>query len=241
MLFSCTEIHRHTPETPWRFQELDQRQREIAEALRAHKRSGVLLLSELAPVITFGRRTPQEDLFLSSPLGATDPSSIPRVATDRGGFATYHGPGQWVLFPVERLESLVGDPRGVKKAVHALLEIALEVGLQYDPSSHIRWGAELGVWSTFGKFASVGIRVEDGVLLHGLSINGFRTEQSFLGFRPCGLSAQVDFLLDRSVYSPASLPEGLAQHFEHLGRQILAQAQHRFRKNTLGEAVSSQL
>lgn len=186
------EVRRHTHAEPWTYAMLDQRQREIAERARAGG-PGALLLSEVAPVITKGRRAPATDLTLPPELLARQ--GIELLTVDRGGLATYHGPGQWVLFAVDRLERLTGDRKGVRKAVHALLAIALEVGRKYDSTAAIREGAELGVWTRRGKFAAVGVHVQQGVLLHGLSVNGFRTPQSFVGLRPCGLDAPVDFLL----------------------------------------------
>jgi lipoate-protein ligase B len=188
---------------------LDQRQREISRDLLTGARdSGALLISEVEPVVTVGRRTPASDLLLDSPALRARGIALERV--DRGGLATYHGPGQWVLFPVERLERLTGDPRGVRKAVDGLLEAALEVCLEYEPSAEIRLGAETGVWSSRGKLAAVGVHVEKGVLLHGLCVNGFRTTESFTGIRPCGLEPSVDFLLEKPGERPfATLGERL--------------------------------
>jgi lipoyl(octanoyl) transferase len=190
---SSTEIRRDTPEAPWTYALLDRRQREIAERVRGGG-EGALLLSEVAPVITMGRRTAASDLLF--PASFYESRGIEIYATDRGGLATYHGPGQWVLFVVDRLDRLTGDSRGVRKAVDGLLEIARRVGAKYRADAHLRAGAELGAWSSRGKFGAVGVHIENRVLLHGLSLNAYRTEQSFLGLRPCGLDAPVDFLLD---------------------------------------------
>jgi lipoyl(octanoyl) transferase len=138
------------------------------------------------------------------------------MRTDRGGLATYHGPGQWVLFPVDLLERLTGDSRGVRQAVDALLEAALAVARICEPRCEIRCDKATGVWSPRGKIASVGIHIEQRVLLHGVSLNGFRTPLSFFGLRPCGLDAQADFLLD-----PASA--SIAGDFEELGRRFQAE------------------
>lgn len=214
MSYRSIEIHRnhpHHPDLKWTYSQLDQRQREIATQVRQGS-PGVFLLSELAPVITYGRRTPPQDLFFT-------PTET--YSTDRGGLATYHGPGQWVLFPVDHLESLTGDPRGVRRAMELLLETALEVGREYEPRAEIRWGAEMGVWGPRGKFAAVGFHIEKGVLLHGLSVNGYRTSQSFVGLRPCGLDAGVDFLL----------PDPNPWAFEVLGQRILRVALKKFKKS----------
>src|SRR4051812_3137340 len=107
--YIATELRRHTPTSPWTYASLDQRQRQIAEEVRSGH-PGSLLLSEVAPVITLGRRTPPDDVpkhFAHSERG------IDLFQADRGGLATYHGPGQWVLFPVDHLERLTGDRRGV--------------------------------------------------------------------------------------------------------------------------------
>jgi lipoate-protein ligase B len=153
-----------------------------------------LLFSELAPVITRGRRTPTSDILSRLP-GQTP---VPVVEVERGGLATYHGPGQWVVFAVDRLERLVGDSRGVRKMVEALLASALEVGQAYRRTVWQGEGAELGAWSERGKFAAVGIQVRGGVVLHGLAVNGVRTAESFEGLRPCGLDRAVDFLLEEA-------------------------------------------
>jgi lipoate-protein ligase B len=214
------EVRRHSVSFPWSYRQLDARQRELAELVR-EKGSQTFLLSEVAPVITYGRRTPSSDILL--PSLDTTLSRIETYATDRGGYATYHGPGQWVLFPVGSLERLVGDSRGIQKMIQCLLEIALQVGLRYDSTAHIRAGCELGVWTSRGKFAAAGIHVEQGVVLHGLSINGFRTPESFQGLRPCGLDAPVDFLLKDQVADSAT-ESVLQAEFDLLGQHILKAA-----------------
>ena len=101
------EIRRHLATDPWTYELLNLRQREIGKRV-LEGAPGALLMSELAPVITSGRRTPKSDLLMTDV--ALERLGIAHIETDRGGFATYHGPGQWVLFPVDRLDRLTGDP-----------------------------------------------------------------------------------------------------------------------------------
>lgn len=205
------EIHRHRfgGGTAWTYADLEQRQRQLAERVRAGGQ-GAVLLSEVAPVITRGRRAPASDIMVSAEVLAH--AGVALLEVERGGLATYHGPGQWVLFPVDRLERLTADRRGVRKAVEGLLEVACQVGRLYDPQAEIRRGAELGVWTRRGKFAAVGIQISGGVLLHGLSVNCMRTPTSFFGLRPCGLDAPVDFLLGSTSKE---------RDFEELGQALL--------------------
>lgn len=203
-----SEIKRHSRQSPWDYALLDRRQRELAGKVREGK-PGVVLLSELAPVITMGKRAGEQELL--EPLQSLQDAGISLYSTDRGGLATYHGPGQWVLFVVESLEKLTGNRRGVRTAVNGLLQIAHQVSIQAGVRAEIKEGCHLGLWSPRGKLASVGIHVERGVLLHGLALNVYRTQTSFRGLRPCGLDEPVDFLLQ----SPDD------SKFEQIGEMIL--------------------
>jgi lipoate-protein ligase B len=193
-----TQFFRHSAKTPWLYSDADRLQREIAERARAEQ-PGALLVFEPAPVITLGRRADTRiELRATEEELAARGIEVHRV--DRGGLATYHGPGQWVAFPVDRLERLTGDRRGVRRAVEGLLDALLETARAYEPRAEIRAGCELGVWGPKGKLGAVGIHIERGVLLHGVALNGYRaTEASFYGLRPCGLDAPVGYLLENDA------------------------------------------
>jgi lipoate-protein ligase B len=195
----------------WTYDALNQRQREIAARVREGG-EGALLLSEVEPVITLGRRAGPSDLLMS--VEQLRGRGIEVFPTDRGGLATYHGPGQWVFFCVDRLDRLTGDPRGVRKAVESLLEIAAAAARESRSDVQIRGGLETGVWSRRGKLASIGVHIEDGILLHGLALNAFRTPTSFVGLRPCGLDACADFLWEQADEAA----------FGDLGRRLVAAA-----------------
>jgi lipoate-protein ligase B len=214
------EIRRHSPERPWRYADLHRRQQAVRRELLADPaRPGALLLSEVAPVITLGRRA-RTETELTAPAAAYAARGIEILTTERGGLATYHGPGQWVLFVVDRLDRLTGDPRGVRRAVDGLLRVALTACRTLEPRAELRAGPETGVWGPRGKLASVGVQIEDGVLQHGLCVNGHSTTESFYGLRPCGLdAAPVQFLLD-------SRPPGDA--FTALGESLLQAAHQEF-------------
>jgi len=193
-------FHRHTNDKNWNYSDLDRFQRELSLNVQ-NGLPGRVIFSEVAPVITLGKRDLSCDFLI--PEIEIKKNGIEIYRTDRGGRATYHGPGQWVIFIVETLENLVGDSKGVRKTVDALLAIALEVCRSYVPSAEIRGEDQVGIWSSSEsgatKLVSLGVKIEKGVLLHGLCFNGYRTSQSFYGIQPCGLDVQPGYLIEEET------------------------------------------
>lgn len=191
------EIRRHADLAPWTYEALDRYQRKCADQVRVGF-PGTILLSELSPVITLGKRVAHTDSELTLSREELADLGIGVYPTDRGGLATYHGPGQWVVFVVDFIDRLTGDRRGVRRAVDGLLEAAHRAGSLFRDDLEIRDGNQAGVWSPQGKVASVGVKFSQGVMLHGLSVNGYATEESFIGLKPCGMEPRVDFLIQGS-------------------------------------------
>ena len=129
-----------------------------------------LLLLQHPPVITIGRAGGEEDIL--APESTLRQAGIRVFPTDRGGRATYHGPGQLVVYPILRPSN--GD-------LHAyawrLEETAIRVLDSYGLRGG-RVGGHPGVWvgSSNGsghsnKIAAVGLAVRGGVTRHGLALN----------------------------------------------------------------------
>lgn len=179
-------------------------QSRVIEALESSRNiapaRGEILLFESEPIITLGRRRHGElSRFRSA-------SSLPVIEVDRGGLETYHGPGQWVLFWVERLENLVGPGEGVACYVRRLLESTQRLCESILPPTvelSLGEGAELGLWIRGrGKLASVGVRNSRGIVTHGIALNVLADAQSFFGIDPCGISnARPAFLADYCIDS----------------------------------------
>src|SRR5579875_1739237 len=130
------------------------------------------LATEHEPVVTLGRRAGSADLLLSADELARRGIALRRAP--RGGLATYHGPGQLVLYPIVDLRRL-----GVRRFVALLEEAALAVGRPGHP----------GAWVGEAKVAAIGIRVVHGVSSHGLAVNLAGDSTPFTWIRPCGMTA----------------------------------------------------
>lgn len=189
------QTHRHSEKSPWTYRELDRLQGEIRDEVLSGK-PGRILFSEVAPVITLGRSRTAEDLLLADAEYAK--LGIELLNVSRGGRATYHGPGQWVVFIVGSLEAMTGDRRGVRKLVDGFFQAMLALCCTRFPRAEIRHGKEAGIWSEPGstgvKLGALGVQIDRGVVLHGFSLNIFQTPTSFLGLNPCGLRAPVGYL-----------------------------------------------
>jgi lipoic acid synthetase len=130
----------------------------------------ILLLLQHPPVITVGRGGGPEDIL--APAEALRDAGIQVHETDRGGRATYHGPGQLVAYPILRPGN--GD---LLAHVWRLEETAIRVLNAYGLKAG-RVEGQPGVWMGAAngnggghKIAAVGLAVRDGITLHGLALN----------------------------------------------------------------------
>ena len=129
------------------------------------------------PVYTLGRATTPD--AMAGGAGR----SIPVVPTDRGGQATYHGPGQAVLYT---LLDLGRRGLGVRRYVR-LLEETIIAFLDGCGIRACRWPGTPGVYVRGRKIASVGLSVRDGRCYHGVALNVDMDLSPFRNIVPCGL------------------------------------------------------
>lgn len=110
------------------------------------------------------------------------PGAIPVVQTDRGGQVTYHGPGQWVVYPLLDLRRL---GFGIRSLVSALEQAVVDLLDGYGIEAHARREAP-GVYVGAAKIAALGLRIRRGCSYHGLSLNVDMDLAPFAGINPCG-------------------------------------------------------
>jgi lipoyl(octanoyl) transferase len=152
----------------------------VAERIDGEAEDRLFLLSH-PPVITYGPRTSLADL-------PAEAAAIPTVAVDRGGFATYHGPGQLVGYLVIDLKR-----RGVVDVVrwveNGLIDALGSLGFPLIRRDTPKGASSLvGVWTEdHRKLCSIGMRIRRGVTSHGFSINRDPEMSVFHTFTTCGL------------------------------------------------------
>ena len=163
-------------------------QRRLVDARRRDLVSDLLLLCEHDEVVTQGRRTQVPGRRTEDEVADVLRAGIPVVEVERGGAATYHGPGQLVGYPIVKLAPSERDLHGFLRALEEALIAALgEVaGLEAG-----RRPGFTGVWVGERKLASIGIACRGWVTYHGFALNLTADLTRFALFRPCDLEAQV--------------------------------------------------
>ncbi len=156
-------------------------QQEAAWIARRGGGPDVCLALEHPPTITLGRRATAGDVAVSDhELAAL---GVARHAIERGGHATYHAPGQLVLYPIVHL---VARGLGVRAFVWCLEEIMLAISRSVGVAA-ARDPRGRGIWTARGKLGAVGIRVRDGVSTHGLALNVDLDLDGYRLITPCGV------------------------------------------------------
>lgn len=140
-------------------------------------------------VVTLGRASKKEDLF------GWDGDI---VETNRGGRATYHGPGQVVVYPIVSLkenENLSINPQDVRAYLEGIENAVVKVlrGFDLDAKTVSLKPLEpgqlnRGIWVGDKKVASVGIAVKKWISMHGVALNIKRDVKAFTGIHACGFS-----------------------------------------------------
>src|SRR3989442_8260910 len=160
-----------------------------------------LILVEHDPVATLGRRGKREDVL--------DPG-LEIIEVERGGEATYHGPGQLVGYPILKLP----DRLEVKRLVTDLEEVLLRTGADFGIEA-TREGPERGVWVGGKKIASIGLAVHRNVTFHGFAINVTTDLREFLKIRPRGPDGGIITSMEKSLGHAVDLEDVKASVIAH--------------------------
>lgn len=155
-------------------------QRELHDNVVAGKAPSTVLLLEHSPVYTAGKRTEDHE----RPFDGT-----PVVPVDRGGKLTWHGPGQLVGYPIIKLKNPAGIRDYVDRLEAVIIAVLSDYGLKVE-----RIKGRSGVWidqdekGPARKIGAIGIRVSEGVTMHGFAINCNNDLAPYQQIIPCGIS-----------------------------------------------------
>jgi lipoate-protein ligase B len=164
--------------TAWELQSRFHRERQL------DLRPDTVLILEHQPVYTLGRTTKPSDWGGNEAALRANGADLWHV--NRGGSVTYHGPGQIVAYPIIRLSQHAAGPR---QLVWQLEEVMIRLLAKWNIAG-CRIDKRPGVWvmkPTPAKIASIGLRIHQGITLHGFALNVDMDLEPFRRIHPCGL------------------------------------------------------
>jgi lipoyl(octanoyl) transferase len=186
-------------------------QRQVHANVVAGSPDTVLLL-EHSPVYTAGRRTEP----FERPLDGT-----PVIDVDRGGKITWHGPGQLVGYPILRLPDRMAVVDHVRRIEAMIIDVCADLGVDT-----MQVKGRSGVWVAADdrgperKIAAIGVRVTEGVTMHGFALNCDNDLAWFDRIVPCGITDATVTTLSKELSRDVPVQEALPIVEAHLGRLI---------------------
>ena len=159
-----------------------------------------LLLLEHDPVYTIGRQRDRSSL---------GPAALPHpvVEINRGGQATFHGPGQLVGYFIFGLQKLTPDLhlflRWIEEGLITLLQ-------DYGLAAQRREGLT-GVWIEDRKIASIGVGVRRWITMHGFGLNVGSDLSGYEAITPCGIAGVTMTSLSRELGREISVEEAATE------------------------------
>lgn len=155
-------------------------QQELFLARLDEERDDSLMLLEHPPTYTLGRRAIEEDVIYGENQRKAKGIALYRV--DRGGRATYHGPGQLVGYPILGL----GERYDVLSYLRRLEDVVIATAADLGVEAH-RDPEHTGVWVGRNKIGAIGVKITRGITMHGFAFNVTTDLSMFDGILPCGI------------------------------------------------------
>ena len=182
----------------------------LQDRLVSERRAGAipdqLLLLEHDPVYTIGRTPDQSSLRDAAHL------PHPVVQINRGGQATYHGPGQLVGYPILDLRNHGQD---LHRYLRALEDLLIKVCADFRVTARRREGLT-GAWVIDRKIASIGVGVRHWISMHGFALNVCGDLAPFQEITPCGIAGVSMTSLQGESRRPVTVQDAavsVSRHF----------------------------
>ncbi len=198
-------------------------QAKLVSALRDGIAPDTLLLLEHPHVFTMGKAAKPDHILWDQ--GEQARRDVDVVWSDRGGEATYHGPGQLVGYPILDLAHFgLSIPQYLEKLEQSLIDYLHELGVDSEPGEP----GLTGVWSRGEagraqgapkKLAAIGIKLNRSIVSHGFALNLTTDLDYFEGIVPCGHAdkrpTSVEAITGRTV-DTSDAARAYAEHFSRV-------------------------
>jgi len=188
-------------------------QAELVSALRDGHAPDTLLLLEHPHVFTMGKAAQPEHLLWDEV--EQERRHVDVIWSDRGGEATYHGPGQLVGYPILDLAHFgLSIPQYLQKLEQSLIDYLHELGVDSEPGKP----GLTGVWSRGEKVAAIGIKLNRSIVSHGFALNLTSDLGYFDGIIPCGHADLRPTSVEGITGMRIETPDAARAYAEHFSR-----------------------
>jgi lipoyl(octanoyl) transferase len=206
-------------------------QSELVARRKAGAVPDTLLLLEHPHVYTLGRNAKKENLLISAEQLAARGAQVFDI--DRGGDVTYHGPGQWVGYPIL---DLAQHRRDIAWYMRSLEEVLIEVAGDYGIQAGRLAGAP-GVWVGNEKLAALGVHISRWVTSHGFAFNVNTDLRYFDWIVPCGLRDKGVTSLQKLLGRQVEMEEVAEKVVRRFGRVFELEMVEQVESRTLGTGI----
>ena len=180
-----------------------------------------LLLLEHEPVYTIGRTPDHSSLSAAGRIrrGELGAGHLPHplFVINRGGQATYHGPGQLMGYPIIDLRRCGQD---LHKYLRWLEQLLIEFLAEYGIAASRRESLT-GVWVGDRKIASIGVGVRHWITMHGFALNVCGDLSPFNHIVPCGITDVAMTSMEKETGAAFSVAD-VAMSMERLALNQIA-------------------
>lgn len=199
-------------------------QRRSVKLLGDFPRNRILICCNHPRVFTHGRglQKPRKGEVLELKdfdLKKKDTLPFPLHEIERGGGLTFHHPGQFIFYPIVKLNPAT---LSLSKMIDEIFQFSREVLEGWGVSDLSSENKLLGLWRGSKKLASMGIAIEKLTTFHGMALNLSWDEEMMSALRvinPCGLEANTYSSVDQFT----TLPENALETFKD---QFIQKVQH---------------
>lgn len=153
-----------------------------------------ILLVEHNPVITVGTDDDENSILDRAYIKK---HNIPIIRTDRAGGAVVHNNGQIVCYPVLKVETMPVDL--LSSIVATIADVVSDFNVK--PQK----GKEPGIWIANYKIGFVGMKIQNGISMHGFAINIYNNLDIFKAIKTCGVEDEKITNLTLSTKTMISL------------------------------------
>ncbi|NUO07911.1 MAG: lipoyl(octanoyl) transferase LipB [Candidatus Brocadia sp.] len=210
-------------------------QKALLEARISGKIEDCLVLLQHPPTFTYGRRYKGDNLITNRDYYEMNGFAV--YKTDRGGLATYHGPGQVVGYPIIKMSTYTNDYyQYLRMLEEVMMRTLSDFGVDAERNKEYT-----GVWVNQAKIGFIGVRIALGYTMHGFSLNVNNDLSPFNHITPCGIQRLNVTSIQKSLSSIITVKEvchKLANYYSEIFqvRMISVERRYLIRRVSRGNA-----